>query len=121
MIALKLIALGCILGVAIAVGAWLGFEKGLHNASLEEVKVLRAVLKKAKRTGRADAVCGQFVLARYYRKLADVDASWREGLIDDLGPVDKALLSGVGIDKDPVDLDELYLQAVPTASGRKSR
>jgi hypothetical protein len=109
----KIIALSCTFVVVGAIAAWLGFEKASRNTTLAETKMLRAALMETRQRRESDAVFRQVVVARYYRSLSKLDASLRAGLVEDFGPLDKALLAGIPIDKDPVDLDELYLQVVP--------
>ena len=112
MSALKIV-IGCaVVAASFEVGAWLGFDKARHKAVLAEAKVLHAVLTEIKRRDNADAVCRQYVLARYYRSLAKLNGAERAGLVVDFGPVNRPLLLGVPIDKDPFDPDEVYSQAV---------
>jgi hypothetical protein len=89
------------------VGASVGFKKADRNATLAEVKGLRVLLKETMGRGDGESVCRQYLLARYYVSLLKLDSAFREGLVVDFGPVNKAILTGLPW-PDPSDWTLLY-------------
>jgi hypothetical protein len=111
-IVVVLIGLICAFGA----GAMVGFDKARVNATLMEVKILRAVLLADRRSNLPEDTFRQFVLARYYSQVLGLDSSLRQGIIDDFGSLDANLLNGILIAKDPVEPKEIYSRITEEAS-----
>lgn len=94
--------------LGIGMGFIMGLEKGRRNAAVAEVKGLRAILLMSKEHPEPKAVRSEFVLARYYEMVVELDPDLRKGLVEDFGPVQTSLLSGMPINKGPVDFDNTY-------------
>lgn len=87
---------------------YLGFIKARKVSAFEEAKILNVFILEHGKLLPENNPFGQYVLARYYLSLSRLDQQTRKSLFTDFGPLKPDVLSRLSVDKNPVDLYELY-------------